>query len=180
MSKECGACLMLLPITAFHVDKAAPTGVCARCKTCFKEKRPVTKRYPREVSPVPIAIRKAQARKKYEKTKTGFIMRAYRNALSRVRGIQKKGLHLYLGLEIMPKEEFYAWAKADLVFNRLFEAWKNSGEAPRLSPSVDRIDTTQGYIKGNVRWLTHSQNSQLGSLSRSASQTSTSISKRSA
>jgi hypothetical protein len=103
--------------------------------------------------------------KKYEKTPNGFLMRMYRNMSSRVLGIQYKKAHLYSGLEILGKEEFYAWAKDSKEFWILFKNYQDSGYKKKLAPTVDRIDSTIGYKISNMRWLTHSENSRLGSLS---------------
>jgi hypothetical protein len=105
--------------------------------------------------------------KRYEKTKNGFLVRAYRNMLSRVTGVQYKKAHLYRGLPILPKEEFYEWALSDAVFNELFACWVFLGYPRVATPSVDRIDSAKGYEKGNIRWLTHSENSRLGATARS-------------
>lgn len=105
--------------------------------------------------------------RKYERTNPrGYLMRSYRNMLSRVVGIQKKKAHLYLGLTILPKSHFYAWAMADdSAFWPLWHAYQASGRDQRLAPSVDRIDSTEGYTLGNMQWLTHSQNSAKGATS---------------
>lgn len=102
--------------------------------------------------------------KKYEKTPKGYLVRSYRNMLSRVRGIQKPGS--WTGKEILPKQEFYEWALADPTFHRLFQAYEASGYDRRLAPSPDRIDSAKGYTLDNMRWLTHSENSALASRGR--------------
>jgi hypothetical protein len=33
-------------------------------------------------------------------------------------------------------------------------------------PSIDREDTSKGYVEGNLRWLTHLENSRLGGYHR--------------
>lgn len=104
--------------------------------------------------------------KKYEKTRRGKLVRTYRNMLSRVKGIQKKKAHLYQGLALLDKHTFYAWSLLDPDYNIIFDTWVKSNYARTLSPSVDRIDPSEGYVKGNIRWITHSQNSRLGSLNR--------------
>lgn len=97
--------------------------------------------------------------KKYEKTKRGFLVRCYRNMLSRVTGIQKKKAHIYMGLPILPRSEFYEMALADPKFHALFAAWESGGHDISMTPSPDRIDDKVGYLRSNIQWLTHSENS---------------------
>ena len=104
--------------------------------------------------------------KKYEKTKPGFLMRAYRNMLSRVKGIQVKKAHLYSGLEILEKAQFYDWAMRSKEFHKLWDEWEESGHDRKLCPSVDRKDSSLGYCLSNMEWVTHSVNSSRGALSR--------------
>lgn len=104
--------------------------------------------------------------KKYERTKGGKLMRSYRNMLSRTAGIQWKKSHLYEGKELLSKQEFYDFSCNDPTFSKLFEQWVESGYQRKLSPSVDRIDSSKGYVIGNIRWLTHSQNSSLGAMKK--------------
>lgn len=112
------------------------------------------------------AITGNAATKKYERTKGGKLMRTYRNMQSRVNGIQWKKSHLYEGKEILNKADFYEWAMSCDDFHKLFDAWVASDYSRKLSPSVDRIDSSLGYFIGNMRWLTHSENSRLGTISR--------------
>lgn len=104
--------------------------------------------------------------KKYEKSPKGFLMRTYRNMESRVKGIQYKKAHLYLGLELLPREEFYNWAIADLNFWKLYADWSTAEFKRTLTPSINRIDTSKGYVLNNIEWLTHSENSRLGAINR--------------
>lgn len=106
------------------------------------------------------------ATKKYERTKNGKLMRNYRNMESRVKGIQKKKSHLYYGKELLPREDFYAWAKNSEDYNSLYNDWVKSGYDRKLAPTVDRIDSSRGYVVDNMRWLTHSENSRLGATSK--------------
>lgn len=98
---------------------------------------------------------------KYERTNpSGFIMRLYRNMWSRVMGIQRREAQYYEGLAILPKTVFYCWALAKTSpFWELWETWQQSGRDKRLTPSVDRIDSTRGYTLDNMQWLTHAENS---------------------
>ena len=104
--------------------------------------------------------------KRYEKTKKGKLMRTYRNMESRVAGIQWKKEHLYKGKELLSRDEFYDWSIDNPDFNKLFNDWVNSDYDRKLSPSIDRIDVNSGYVIGNIRWITHSENSRLGAISR--------------
>ena len=106
------------------------------------------------------------ATKKYEKTKNGFLMRLYRNMNSRINGVQKQKHHLYKGKYLLPKDVFYTWAKSSSEFHSLFANWEQSGYERKLSPSVDRIDSSRGYHLDNIEWVTHSENSRRGCLSR--------------
>lgn len=102
----------------------------------------------------------------YEKSPKGFLMRTYRNMQSRVTGVQRKKAHLYQGLALLPRREFYSWALADPDFWTLYETWTIQGYPQRLTPSVNRRDSSMGYSTNNMEWITHSQNSALGNLSR--------------
>lgn len=104
--------------------------------------------------------------KKYEKTKKGKLMRTYRNMESRSKGIVKGKSHLYEGLEVLTRQSFYDWSLSCQDFNRLYDDWVSSGYDMKLSPSIDRIDTSRGYVLGNMRWLTHSENSSIGAKNR--------------
>jgi hypothetical protein len=96
---------------------------------------------------------------KYEKSPKGFLVRLYRNMQSRVTGVQVKKAHLYKGLFILPRDEFYQWALGHPDFNQLFQTWEANQYARKLTPTVDRIDSSVGYELSNMRWLTHSVNS---------------------
>jgi hypothetical protein len=107
--------------------------------------------------------------RKYEKTKKGFLVRGYRNMQSRVEGVQHLKAHLYVGKSLLSREAFYDWAlNHSPEFHSLFEVWESSGYDRRLTPSVDRVESSKGYELGNMEWVTHSENSRRGSLSRAS------------
>lgn len=105
---------------------------------------------------------------KYERTKAGKLMRIYRNMRSRIEGVQKAKWHLYRGKCLMSRDEFYVWAIGGHGFHQLFAAWVEAGYERKYAPSVDRIDSSQGYHPDNMEWVTHSENSRRGNLSRRA------------
>lgn len=93
-------------------------------------------------------------------------MRKYRNIESRITGIQKKKKHLYFGKEILSRDKFYEFAYSSDEFHAMFDVWEKSNYDRKLTPTVDRIDSSKGYSLDNMRWLTHSENSSLGAISR--------------
>ena len=79
---------------------------------------------------------------------------------NRVRGlVGKRHIHLYSGLEILKREEFYLWACQSYILYNMFNKWEESNYDRKLCPTVDRINPTKGYTVDNIRWLTHSENS---------------------
>lgn len=103
---------------------------------------------------------------KYEKTINGFLMRLYRNMLSRVTGIQKEKYHLYKGKDILDRPLFYEWSKSNSDFLSLYHNWKNNNYDRKLTPSVDRVNPNIGYTLSNMEWVTHSENSRRGGVRR--------------
>jgi len=103
---------------------------------------------------------------KYEKTPKGFLMRKYRNMQSRVLGIQRLKAHLYKGKELLKREEYYEWSLASKKFWKLYREWIISNYNRKLTPTVDRIDPSQGYFLKNMEWVTHSENSRRSSITR--------------
>lgn len=97
----------------------------------------------------------------WEKTPSGFLARAYSNMRSRVTGVQKNRAHIYQGLPILDRQDFLDWARGNAEFWRLFRLWTKSGHLHKLAPSVNRIDNDEGYLLGNIEWVTHSINSSL-------------------
>lgn len=104
--------------------------------------------------------------RRYEKTKSGFLMRAYTNMRSRIEGVQWMKAHLYVGKPLMSRDEFNEWAWNSPRFHALYDEWIQSGCERRLAPSVDRINSADGYIPHNMEWVTHSENSRRGATNR--------------
>jgi len=139
--KTCTKCYESQNISDFHKQKDNKSGLRNICKKCCK------------AYGAP-----------YNKSKKGKMVRTYVNMDHRVRGMIKP--HLYKGLEIMSKEDFYQFTEQSEAFDKLYDEWVKSGYERRLSPSIDRIDSKVGYIEGNIQWITHGENSRKGTLSR--------------
>ena len=112
------------------------------------------------------ALNKNKCTAKYEKTKNGFLMRLYRNMKSRVEGVQYKKHHLYKGKSLLNKQLFYSWALSSDDFHKLFKVWTVKKHKMTLCPSVDRINSAEGYSISNMEWVTHSENSRRGVISK--------------
>lgn len=107
--------------------------------------------------------------RRYEKTPFGFLTRTYRNMLSRVTGVQKNKSHLYKGKEILAKADFLKWSLNNSSFLYLLESYRESNYDLKKCPSIDRIDSSKGYILSNMRWISLSENGRLGGKNSQAS-----------
>ena len=107
-------------------------------------------------------LKRREWSKRYEKTKKGFLVRAYRNMKSRINGIQKTKHHLYRGKYILDKDQFYKWSLENKDFHRLFKTWEGSNYDRKFTPSIDRIDPEIGYEVDNMQWITFSENCSRG------------------
>ena len=153
VSRVCNTCKRDVPVERLIKKSDCKGGYAPRCLDCKAN----SQREHRILS-------RNQSTKTYEKSLKGYLVRTYRNMLSRVRGILKKKAHLYEGLEILSKDEFYKWSLKS-NYPDLLDAYRESGFDMKLAPSIDREDTSLGYTLDNIRWITHSENSKLGSLS---------------
>lgn len=103
---------------------------------------------------------------RHSRTRTGFIMRKYNNMRSRIL-LEHEKRHLYPADGLLSKDEFTAWLGIHyMTFDRLFRAWEESGYERRLSPSVDRIDSSKGYTTDNMELVTNSVNCSRGAKNR--------------
>ena len=152
--KKCIRCGNEYPIDEFRKQKETKDGHANQCRLCLNE----IQRIKRKSDGNSITRR-------YEKTPKGFLMREYRNMQSRVLGVQKQKAHLYLGLTLLNRDLFYEWANNQLQFHALFDIWTASGYDRKLTPTVDRIDSSKGYELSNMEWVTHSENSRRGAIS---------------
>lgn len=153
MEKKCNCCNISHPISYFCKHNTTADKLSNICRICKNEKQ---KNYRNQNG--------NRCQSVYEKTKSGFLVRCYRNMLSRVNGIQKKGN--YKGLPILDKNDFYSFSLKCNEFNNLFSEWNNVNYQRKYTPSIDRIDSNGGYVLGNIRWITHSENSRLGAISK--------------
>lgn len=99
--------------------------------------------------------------KSYNRTLRGFIKTKWAKMVQRVRG-HNGHEHIYAGLEIADKQDFYKWAFSDKKIAGMFGRYRRSGWKYSLCPSVDRIDSSRGYVIGNMRFITMKENRDMG------------------
>lgn len=85
--------------------------------------------------------------------------------LSRVRGINDSR-NYYTGLSILDKDAFYEWALSDVGYNNLYDDWVQNDYRTDLCPSINRKDSTLGYLIPNMEWTTTSYSRISGLASR--------------
>ena len=153
--KTCKKCNIEKNEECFGINKTKLGGRNHSCKDCLNAEQ-------RELR----ARTRNSSTTKYEKTKPGFLMRLYRNMKSRITGVQKHNLNLYIGKELLPKEEFYKWAFENKDFHRLWRVWVRSEYERRLCPGVDRIDSSRGYTLDNMQFVTLSVNCSRSSITK--------------
>jgi len=154
MEKKCNVCQMVLDIKLFNKHQTTKDKHQNQCRSCRNK---VQRDYRNKRNGL-------LSQSIYDKTKKGFLVRCYRNMKSRVSGVIKKGN--YKGLPILEKELFYQMSISNKDFNLLFDKWEKSNYERKIVPSIDRINSKEGYVVGNIRWVTLSENSRLGAISR--------------
>lgn len=78
----------------------------------------------------------------------------------RVRGKDRNCAHLMTGMPIVPRDEFIGWAYLQPVLPGLFAAYEAADWDFKLCPTIDRIDPSNGYMFGNMQFITQSENSK--------------------
>ena len=103
-----------------------------------------------------------------KKDKRKYLIDKYESMKQRVNGTHssERHKHIYVGLELMDRDEFIRNSLNDIEYNRLHDEWSDSGYDHKLAPSTDRLDGDIGYVWDNIDWTTHSINSRNGNASR--------------
>lgn len=98
----------------------------------------------------------------FKRSFTGRLQTTYQKIRRRCLGIEKqqRSKESYTGLAFPEKEEFIAWAVTRNDYLESWSAWVQGDYAYRLIPTVDRIDSSQGYLLNNMQWLPLHENSR--------------------
>jgi hypothetical protein len=88
-----------------------------------------------------------------------FLSRRYTILKARCKGTvgPKEFRHLWKGKDYLDKDRFMLWAKS-IEFFEMYRKYLESGKNRNLIPTVDRIDSSKGYVLGNMQWATLSEN----------------------
>jgi hypothetical protein len=97
-------------------------------------------------------------KRQYRQTKRGYLGRKHDEMKKRVTGRCNSKSKSYIGLPICDRISFREWAENDETFNKLWNIWHVNGKEYKLTPSIDRIEESKGYILDNLRWVTVSEN----------------------
>ena len=95
---------------------------------------------------------------KHKATIDRFLSNLYTRMNQRVQGKNTANPHLFKGKSIMPRDVFKEWAKNHPDFLKLYKQWTNNRFDQRLTPSVNRLESSRGYTLDNVEFVTFSQN----------------------
>jgi hypothetical protein len=107
----------------------------------------------------------AAKRRAFDRSFEGLVYRRYRDMKSRIKGAPQYE-DLWKGLELISKEEFVKWSLNDPDYQKLHFNWVNSQWNRKLSPSIHRIDSSIGYVIGNMRWITNQQHTEIHSFKK--------------
>ena len=146
VEKKCFKCGETKPLSAFYTHPRTADGHLNKCKECCKA-------YARAHDTTEYDT------KRYRNNPKRYLQHKYYGMLTRcVRGIGHKS---YVGRDVLSKKEWEGWCKLTMpTFMSLYKNWQTSGYKRGLSPSVDRINNADGYVLGNLQWITQSANSR--------------------
>lgn len=90
---------------------------------------------------------------KYSQRRLGLLRQMYSNMYTRIRSH-----HGYRGLPILNRLDFYDWAIAQSSYHQLYDEWQRNDYLFALTPSINRKDSSKGYLIANMEFLTLHEN----------------------
>jgi hypothetical protein len=167
MDKKCSKCKIIKPCECFSLNKAERDGLNNWCKNCYQDyyrsnasKINQQTKQRRLDNPEPYRAYRHQYDQKREQGITGKLRSMLRGSRQRAKA---KGLNHDLKLQDL---EALVVSHCPITLQEL--KWEASGsQSSRYepnSPSLDRIDSTKGYILGNVQIISHQANTWKSSM----------------
>jgi len=136
----CGKCNQTLPFSSFYKDKSRPLGICRLCKECdnlLSKKRRLVKAGKTSFAPrVKLTEEDRIVAKMLQRAKERSLAKNITFKLTR-EDIEYTGICPVLGVKLE----------------------KGNGRHTAYSPSLDRINPSVGYVKGNVEVMSAIANS---------------------
>lgn len=148
MKKQCKQCKISKRLSEFHKHPQMKDGHINICVICKRK----------EISDNSKKTGYDKKRQRYS-IKRIFSHR-YAGMKQRVNGLAIRKYPVE-GKSLLSKEEFIEWCyeKNNLYkFSGIYRKWEKSNFKRMDSPSINRIDDTKGYEKGNIEWLSVSDN----------------------
>lgn len=153
LEKYCCNCSLTKPAEKFPKAKQMPSGLYSWCKDCVKKKRiqyntngRVSKRRKERRSSEP-EYREKLLRQSSESRLRNFEAHLYRAA--RIRA-HKKGLEFTINISDIKIPEM-----CPILLKPLIKGTRSSWD---MSPSLDRLDNTKGYIPDNIQVISNKAN----------------------
>lgn len=133
--KTCSDCKLSKTKDSFYTLERMRDGLSGKCKECTKKD---------------VKANSERVGSAYDFSEKGFFRVLYKS--------QKRHQKLR-GHGDMPysKADLETWCRSN-GFQRLYDEWKLSGNDKNKKPSVDRIDSLEGYSFDNIRLVTWSEN----------------------
>lgn len=147
-TQKCYVCKEIKALDAFYKSKSRPKGVRADCKMCSKkleqkyQQTETAKKYRQSYNKTEVAKNVARKYKINNKHK-----RMWKSAESRAK---EKGIEFNIAIEDIIIPSHCPVLNIPLILNSRYLC--------DSSPTLDRIDVTKGYIKGNVLVISNRAN----------------------
>jgi hypothetical protein len=87
-----------------------------------------------------------------------FLSKTYQNLKTRCTNKKLWCSKYYYGKNYCTRDEFINQFINDGTFLKLYKEWQESNYDYNLIPSIDRIDISEGYVIGNMQFLTQKKN----------------------
>ena len=136
---KCGMCLQVKSPDCFHRYKRGDTGLQGRCKECVKKSNSVYIK----TDNAKMKISQASRKRRINNPEKYLLVEAIKRA-------NKKGLKYELELSDIIIPKFCPALNIELVVGE--------GSVHDNSPTIDRIDSSKGYVKGNIQVISDKAN----------------------